>query len=240
MAPAITHIIYDNDGLLLDTEPFYTQAHQIVAARYGRVFDWKVKSKMIGLRAEDSANVLIASLQIPMTVPEYLEARKHLLAELFPKAEPLPGAVQLTMHLHRAGIPQAVATSSDRYNFDLKITKHGEWFRIFECVITGDDPEIKRGKPHPDIFLLTAERMQALPSRCLVFEDSPAGIDAARAAGMYAIAVPDPNMDNRAYGNAHQIIRNLKDVDLAHWGLPPLPEDQQKPQYEANAVLPRN
>jgi pseudouridine 5'-phosphatase len=222
MAPVITHIIYDNDGLLLDTEPFYTKAHQIVAARYGRIFDWSVKSKMIGLRAEDSANVLITSLQLPMSVPEYLEARKHLLAELFPQAEPLPGAVRLTMHLHRAGAPQAVATSSDRYNFDLKITKHKEWFRIFACVITGDDPEIRRGKPHPDIFLLTAERMQAPPSQCLVFEDSPAGIDAARAAGMYAIAVPDPNMDDSAYGNAHQIIRHLNDVDLAGWGLPPL------------------
>lgn len=222
MAPVITHIIYDNDGLLLDTEPFYTQAHQIVAARYGKVFDWSVKSKMIGLRAEDSANVLITSLQLPMSVPEYLEARKHLLAELFPQAEPLPGAVRLTMHLHGAGVPQAVATSSDRYNFDLKITKHQEWFRIFDCVITGDDPEIRRGKPHPDIFLLTAEKMQAPPSQCLVFEDSPAGIDAARAAGMYAIAVPDPHMDDSAYGNAHQIIRNLNDIDLVQWGLPSL------------------
>ena len=60
MAPEITHIIYDNDGLLLDTEPFYTKAHQIMAARYGKIFDWTVKSKMIGLRAEDSAKVLIS------------------------------------------------------------------------------------------------------------------------------------------------------------------------------------
>jgi len=123
MAPVITHIIYDNDGLLLDTEPFYTKAHQIVAARYGKIFDWTVKSKMIGLRAEDSANILITSLQLPMTIPEYLEARKSLLAEMFPQAEPLPGAVRLTTHLHHEGVPQAVATSSDRYNFELKITR---------------------------------------------------------------------------------------------------------------------
>jgi len=222
MAPVITHIIYDNDGLLLDTEPFYTKAHEIIAARYGKVFDWTVKSKMIGLCAEDSANVLIGMLQLPMSVPEYLEARKHLLAELFPQAEPLPGAVRLTMHLQRAGLFQAVATSSDRYNFELKITKHKEWFRIFECIITGDDPEIKRGKPHPDIFLITAERMKAPPSQCLVFEDSPAGIDAARAAGMYTVAVPDPHMEDSAYSQAHQIIRSLNDVDPARWGLPPI------------------
>jgi pseudouridine-5'-monophosphatase len=221
MVPLITHIIYDNDGLLLDTEPFYTKAHEIVAARYGKVFDWRVKSKMIGLRAEDSARVLISSLQLPMSIPEYLEARKHLLTEMFPQSEPLPGAVRLTMHLHRAGVPQAVATSSDRYNFELKITKHRDWFRIFEFVISGDNPAIKRGKPHPDIFLLTAERMEASPSQCLVFEDSPAGIDAARAAGMYTVAVPDPHMEDSAYPHAHQIIRSLNDVDLPSWGLPP-------------------
>jgi len=220
MAPLITHIIYDNDGLLLDTEPFYTQVHQVLAERYGKVFDWSVKSKMIGLRAEDSAHVLITTLKLPLSVPEYLEARKHMLAELFPQAEPLPGAVRLTRHLHRAGFPQAVATSSDLFNFRLKITRHREWFQIFDCVVTGDDPEIKRGKPHPDMFLVTAERMKAPPSQCLVFEDSPAGVDAARAAGMYAIAVPDSHMDDRAYPNAHQIVRSLNDVDLSSWGLP--------------------
>jgi beta-phosphoglucomutase-like phosphatase (HAD superfamily) len=221
MNPEITHLIYDNDGLLLDTEPFYTQAHTIVAARYGKVFDWSVKSRMIGLRAEDSASIMINALQLPISVPQYLEARKDLLAELFPHAEPLPGAVELTMHLHRAGIPQAVATSSDSYNFDLKIMRHQEWFGIFECLVMGDDPEIKNGKPAPDIFLLAARRLHADPAHCLVFEDSPAGVEAARAAGMFVVAVPDPNMDDGKYGNAHQIIRNLNDVDLASWGLPP-------------------
>jgi HAD superfamily hydrolase (TIGR01509 family) len=221
MTNAITHVIYDNDGLLLDTEPFYTKAHQIMAARYGKVFDWTVKSKMIGLRAEDSANVIINALQLPFSVAEYLEERKHLLEKLFPEAEPMPGAVRLTRHLHKLGVPQAVATSSDRYYFDLKITRHQEWYKIFQCVVLGDDPEIQQGKPAPDIFLLSAKRLKADPSHCLVVEDSPAGIEAARAAGMFAVAVPDPNMDDKVYSCAHQIIRNLKELDLSSWGFPP-------------------
>jgi HAD superfamily hydrolase (TIGR01509 family) len=225
MIHQITHIIFDNDGLLLDTEPFYTKAHQAVAARFGKVFDWTVKSKMIGLRAEDSAGVMIRTLQLPLSVPEYLEARKQMLNELFPQAEPLPGAVRLSRHLHKIGIPMAVATSSDRHHFELKLTKHQEWFRIFKCIVKGDDPEIKNGKPAPDIFLLAARRMQASPENCLVFEDSPAGVAAARAAGMYVVAVPDPHMDDAVYDQAHQIIRNLNDVDLASWGLPPFEED---------------
>ena len=221
--PHITHVIYDNDGLLLDTEPFYTKAHETLAGRYGKLFDWTVKSRMIGLRAEDSANVVIRALQLPLSVEEYLEERKHLLKALFPQAEPLPGAMRLSMHLHEAGIPQAVATSSDRYYFDLKTTRHHEWFKIFQCVVLGDDPEIRRGKPAPDIFFLAARRLRADPVHCLVIEDSPAGIEAARAAGMFAIAVPDPHMDDRAYSGAHQILRSLNELDPALWGFPPYP-----------------
>jgi len=221
--PPITHIIYDNDGLLLDTEPFYTKAHEELARRYGKVFDWTVKSKMIGLRAEDSANVVIRDLQLPLTVDEYLQARKHLLEELFPQADPMPGAVRLSTHLHHAGIPQAVATSSDRYYYDLKITKHHEWYKIFQCVVLGDDPEIKLGKPAPDIFLLAARRLQANPAHCLVIEDSPAGVEAARAAGMFAVAVPDSHMDDSVYSGAHEIIRSLNDFDPVRWGFPPFP-----------------
>jgi HAD superfamily hydrolase (TIGR01509 family) len=216
----ISHIIFDLDGLLLDTEPFYTQAHKVVAARYGKVFDWTVKSKMIGLPAQSSAKVMIDALQLPLSVAEYLEARKFLLEELFPNAEPLPGAVRLTQHLHQFGIPQAIATSSDRRNYELKISRHKEWFSIFEFAIMGDDPEIKMGKPAPDIFLAAAARMKAPAVNCLVFEDSPAGVEASRAAGMFAVAVPDPHMDDSAYPTAHQIIRDLNDFDFAYWGLP--------------------
>lgn len=220
----ITHVIYDNDGLLLDTEPFYTKAHEALAQKYGRVFNWTVKSKMIGLRAEDSAKVVIRDLQLPLSIEEYLEARKHLLEVLFPEAEPMPGAVRLSTHLHNAGIPQAVATSSDRYYFDLKISRHQEWYKIFQCIVLGDDSEILRGKPSPDIFLVTAKRLHANPAHCLVLEDSPSGIEAALAAGMFAVAVPDPHMDDRVYSGAHQIIRSLADLDLARWGFPPFPD----------------
>ena len=220
-SPRITHIIYDNDGLLLDTEPFYTKAHQILAARYGKVFDWTVKSRMIGLPAEDSAHVVLQALQLPLSVSEYLEERKQLLEKMFPQAEPMPGAVRLSLHLHQAGIPQAVATSSDRFYFNLKIARHQEWFKIFQCVVLGDDPEIRNGKPAPDIFLLAAKRLKANPAHCLVFEDSPAGVEAARAAGMFVVAVPDPHMDDSAYPSAHQIIRNLNSFDPARWGFPP-------------------
>ena len=145
-----------------------------------------------------------------------------MLAELFPKAQPMPGARRLTGHLARHGVPQAVASSSHRRDFELKITQHREWFACFQCVVLGDDPEVKRGKPAPDIFLAAAARIGAVPSECLVIEDAPSGVEAARAAGMSVVAVPNPAMSADSFGDATQILSSLESFDPALWGLPGL------------------
>jgi pseudouridine-5'-monophosphatase len=219
---AITHVIYDMDGVLLDTECFYTQVSQVIAGRYGKTFDWSVKSKMIGLRSSDSARILTETLDLPISPDEYLRQRAEMLVELFPRAEPMPGAERLTRHLHRHHIPQAVATSSDRRYFELKTSRHRDWFGLFDCLVVGDDPDVHFGKPAPDIFLVAAGRLRAQPSQCLVFEDSPAGVEAALAAGMKVIAIPDPNMNPNRYPGAHQILSGLGAFDPSSWGLPPM------------------
>ena len=220
----ITHVIYDVDGLLLDTERFYTEAYRVIAARYGKEFDWRIKTHTVGRRAEDSARIIIEKLGLPLTVPEWLETRKAILEELFPKAEPMPGAVRLTGHLSKNGIPQAIATSSDRHYFDLKTSRHREWFSVFAVLVSGDNPEVKHGKPAPDIFQVAARQLEAEPEHCLVFEDAPAGIAAARAAGMFVIAVPDPVMGAAACSNAHEILDSLEEFNPTRWGLPPFRE----------------
>jgi pseudouridine-5'-monophosphatase len=220
---SVTCVIYDMDGLLLDTEPFYTQVSQVIASRYGKVFDWSVKARMIGKRAADSAKIFTSALDLPLTPEEYLVARQAMIEELFPQAEPLPGAVRLTEHLQRHSIPQAVATSSDGRHFGLKTMRHQPWFRLFECIVIGDDPEVRHGKPAPDIFLLAARRLGITPSECLVFEDSPFGVEAARNAGMAVIAVPDPNMNRNEFHAADEVLGSLEEFDPAAWGLPPYP-----------------
>jgi len=222
MKQSVTHLIYDMDGLLLDTEPFYTRATQIIVGRYGKVFDWSTKARMIGRTATDSARLLVESLQLPLTPAEYLKERAEILEQLFPGTEPATGAVRLTRHFHRHLIPQAVATSSNRRYFEMKTCRHKEWFSIFSCVVIGDDPAVKHGKPAPDIFLIAAQRLNASPSSCLVFEDAPVGAEAALSAGMSVVVVPDPNMNDEAYPPAAQIIRTLDEFDPVPHGLPPL------------------
>lgn len=210
------------DGLLLDTEPFYTRATQAIVGRFGHTFDWSLKSRMIGKKAIDSARILIEALDLPITPEDYLRERESMLAELFPTVEAMPGALRLTTHLARHGIPQAVASSSSRRDFNLKTTQHREWFSRFQCIVLGDDPDVKRGKPAPDIFLIAAARLGATPERCLVLEDAPSGVEAALAAGMAVVAVPNPEMSRDGFGASSRILPSLELFDPAEWGLPNL------------------
>jgi pseudouridine 5'-phosphatase len=223
---SVTHVLYDMDGLLLDTEPFYTEVTQAIVSRYGHTFDWTVKSRMIGKKAADSARILVDALQLPISPEDYLRERESMLASRFPKAQAMPGARRLTEHLARHGVPQAVASSSRRRDFELKITRHREWFACFQCVVLGDDPEVKRGKPAPDIFLAAAARIGAVPSQCLVIEDAPSGVEAARAAGMPVVAVPNPAMSADEFPGANQILSSLESFDPALWGLPAYPKSR--------------
>ena len=184
------------DGLLLDTEGIYTEVTQQIVGEYGKVFDWSVKEKIIGRRSIQAAEIIVESLDLPISPQDYLDSRKDVLLEKFKDTEALPGAKEMTTHFFKLGIPQALATSSSSPMFEAKFEKHKKWFSQFTQIVRGDDPELKEGKPAPDIFLLAANRVGVDPAECLVFEDAPTGTEAALAAGMPVVVVPDPNMDH--------------------------------------------
>lgn len=211
--PRATHVIYDMDGLLLDTERFYTEVTQQIVGRYGKTFDWSVKSNMVGRPAIESARYLVATLELPISAEDYLREREGMLEALMPSAQPMPGALELTRALAARGVPQAVATSTGRRLFELKTQRHRAWFAVFAAVVLGDDPRIARGKPAPDIFLLAARELAADPASCVVLEDAPSGVAAARAAGMRVIAVPYPGMDAAKLADADVVLGSLADID---------------------------
>jgi pseudouridine-5'-monophosphatase len=124
----------------------------------------------------------------------------------------MPGAQALTAALAARNVPIAVATSSTRPLFDLKTRRHRAWFATFSAIVTGDDPRIGLGKPAPDIFLVAAKALGAAPSACVVVEDAPAGVEAAHAAGMQVVAVPDPGMDRSRFGGAELLVTSLLEV----------------------------
>ena len=208
----VTHVIFDMDGVLLDTEKFYTEVTQRIVGRFGKRFTWELKRRIMGRSPLVSARLLVEALEIPISAEHFLQEREGLLQELASSAEPMPGAVALVRSLHAAGVPLALATSSHRRLYELKTRRHGDWFSLFAAVVVGDDPRLNAPKPAPDIFLLAARELGAQPSDCLVVEDSPAGVQAARAAEMQVLAVPYPGLDPEELGDADLLVTSLEQV----------------------------
>lgn len=218
--PPAAHILFDMDGLLLDTEVIYTEVTRAIVGRFGKTYDWDLKAQMIGLPAPESARMLVDALQLPITPAQYLAERAEISRDAFAACDALPGAEDLVRHLHRHRVPMAVATSSGRVLFELKTTRHRAWFDLMDAVVCGDDAQVARGKPAPDIFLAAAARIGAAPASTLVFEDSPQGLAAGVAAGMRVIAVPDARMQKSQFAAADMILDALPDFAPADYGLP--------------------
>jgi len=215
---APTHVIFDLDGTLLDTEPLYTVAAQAVVGRYGKVYDWNVKRHVVGGDPMQGARFVVERLQLPISAERYIEEREAIMREQCRTVPEKPGASALIEALHARGIPMAIGTSSQRDLAEIKLSSHAFMGRIRHMVCS-DDPGITAGKPAPDIFLTTARLMGASPQNCLVFEDTPKGVEAARNAGMQAVALPDPEMRDADFRHACLILDSLTLVTLPLLGL---------------------
>jgi pseudouridine-5'-monophosphatase len=214
----IRAVLFDMDGILLDTERIYTEVTQEYVGQWGKTFDWSIKANMVGRPAIDAATYLVEALDLPVAPEDYLRDRESHLLERMADAQPMPGAEELVRALRSAGVPITVATSSNRTFFARK-TAHNPWFSLFNAIITGDDERIGRGKPAPDIFLLAADAVGIPAGDCLVVEDSPAGIAAGNAAGAQTLAVPFPGMDHDKLSEADHLIASLTDLSLGDLGL---------------------
>jgi pseudouridine 5'-phosphatase len=216
----ITHVLFDMDGVLLDTEPLYTLAYNNIVRPYGKTYGWDVKVNMVGFTKMDGARLLIELMQLPISIDELLVLQDIEFKKVFPGVKAFKGARELVTALSDNHIPIALATSSNAEYMEIKSKTHKDWFRRFSAIVTGDHPKVKNGKPAPDIFLVAANRLKAAPESCLVFEDAPSGVKAAIAAGMSVIAIRDPHMDKDLFTDADEILSCLTEFDGRKWGLP--------------------
>jgi HAD superfamily hydrolase (TIGR01509 family) len=186
--PAPQAIVFDNDGLLLDTEEAWTRAESELFRRHGSTFTFEHKRDLIGSSHTIAAGKLEVMLDQPGQGLELMaELHALVMAEADHDIEPRPGAVALVESLLAAGIPIAVASNSPRDFLDRVLRSAGMAER-FAVTVAGD--EVANPKPAPDIYLEACRRLGADPAASVGLEDSPTGAQAAKAAGLTVIGVP--------------------------------------------------
>ena len=181
-------VIFDNDGLTLDTEQAWTRAETTLYARHGLAFTMDHKRDLLGT----SRAAGIAKLERHLGLPgrgEALTRELHelVMEELVAGAPPMPGAEALLRALHAAGVPIALASNSSSELVARALAASG-LDGAFDAVVTADD--VPRPKPAPDVYLAAAAALGGPPAECAALEDSQTGVAAARAAGMFVIGVP--------------------------------------------------
>ena len=189
---SVKAIIFDMDGVLIDSEPLYMEQERCSYARYGITLDHAELSRFVGTTQRYMWSAI--KNDYGLTEPlDYLMAQHHQQLMKRLTTEPLlavPGVLALLRHLNKAGIPCAVASSSPRELVDV-ILRKTQVLTFFSAVVCGDD--VTRSKPDPEIFLLAAKRLDVAPESCIVIEDSHHGVAAAKAAAMRCIGFQNPN-----------------------------------------------
>jgi HAD superfamily hydrolase (TIGR01509 family) len=144
-----------------------------------------------------------------------LAVRQPIAEALLIHAAPMPGAPELVQHCEALGIPMALATSSSQAAVELKASPH-PWLTAIRVRVHGDDPHLKRGKPAPDVFVLAAERLGVDPRHCWAFEDSPAGVRAASAAGCHVHVLPPQHLSGEElqdlYPEIERFLSSLEEI----------------------------
>lgn len=209
---ALQAIIWDMDGVIVDSSDAHRRSWQQLAAEervtftdadFWSTFGWSNAAIIPRFWGADLSREQIDALANRKEI--------HFRALLRERVMALPGALELLQAAHEAGLKQSLASSAPQENIHLISDLLG-LHRWLDAVVSGD--RLPRGKPAPDIFLLAAEKLGAAPMRCVVIEDAPAGVAAAKAAGMRCLAVTTSHQAP-ALAAADRIVASLQEVGLA-------------------------
>lgn len=207
--------IFDMDGILIDSEPLWRQAERQIFAAVGLELSEAECERTMGLRSDEVIRYWYARAPWPGPSPNEIDDRltvrmQQLIAE---HGRPMPGVESAIAAVRRAGLRMALATSSRPELIGAVLGRLG-LDGSFE--VTRSAVDELRGKPDPAVFLRAARELGVAPAECVVIEDSRAGVEAGRAAGMRVIAVPPAHLfDDPGYDAADLKLRSLAEITSA-------------------------
>jgi len=202
-------VLWDMDGTLVDTEPYWIAAEFEVASRYGGTWDHDRAKLLVGADLLDAGRSMRELAGIDVTPEQIVDELLDSVVESIRQEIPWrPGARELLAALNDADIPCALVTMSWRRFAEPVVDALPR--NSFRVIVTGD--EVARGKPHPEPYLEAARRLGVAPRRCLAIEDSPTGVASATAAGCVVVAVP--NVVAVPPGPGHTLLESLTELDL--------------------------
>ena len=203
-AERIEAVVFDMDGVLVDTEHLWDEVREALTEEWGGRYTPEAQEAMMGMSSPEWSRYLheVVGLREP---PEVINAEvvRRMLERYEMDLPVVPGAVEAVRRLAGEGYRLAVASSSNRELID-GVLRRLQLTELFQATVSSE--EVARGKPAPDVYLETARRLGVPPGRCMAIEDSASGIRAAHSAGMRVIAYP-----NRHYPPAANVLA-LADV----------------------------
>ncbi len=203
-------VLFDMDGLLVDSEPLWFEVESRVMARLGGQWSEADQQALVGGSLERTVSYLLARALRPASPADVGQWLVDGMLSAISSREltVLPGARELLEQVRSAGVGHALVTSSERQIMDAVMAAIGVSFCVTVCA-----EDVRRGKPDPEPYLLAAARLGVEPGRCVALEDSPNGVAAAEAAGCWLVAVPSLTPIPAAPGRI--VAASLSQVDLA-------------------------
>ena len=204
-------VLFDMDGVVIDSEPLWTEAERQLLARRMLEYSPQLKTAMMGRDAREAVRLLINHYNLSEGVEEIIAERNQLIAALFKEhLQPVPNVLELLRSVRTLGIKTGLASSSPRQLVQLAVNKLG-LAGLFDLALSGD--QVARGKPAPDIYLTVAGKLGVDAENCLVIEDAPLGVAAAKAAGMCCLAI-STSANESELAAADKVVRGFAEVDV--------------------------
>ncbi|MBN1460868.1 MAG: HAD family phosphatase [Armatimonadetes bacterium] len=209
-------VLYDMDGLIVDTEPLHFQAFRDYMKTFGHEMPESLMPDFIGISDVENVRHLRETYQVDTPLEEMVAGRRRAYLELVGTLPlpALPGFWEFTVEAKQRGLKQAVVSSAPAEQVELVLQRLfegqgdlGTPGDYFDAIVTGDD--IEHNKPAPDIYLVGAERLGVPPALCLALEDSPPGAQSAAAAGLLVVAIPNEYTAGLAFPGAASVVPSL-------------------------------